>query len=53
LYAAELDEPSLEPHILNQSFSVKKHDAGDTPGCAPKDAPIGRGTTKSLEHQAK
>ena len=31
LYAAELDEHSLEPHILNQSFSVRKHDAGNTP----------------------
>jgi len=31
LYAAELDEHSLEPHILNQSFSVRKHDAANTP----------------------
>ena len=38
LYAAGLDEHSLAPHILNQSFSVRKHDAGNTPPRAERRA---------------
>jgi len=53
LYAAELNERFARAAHSESILCGQETMIPGIPGCATKDAPIGLGNTKSLEHQAK